>query len=154
MDNGVLQTTDAYTDILKVGTSGSSPVDGTVTLTGGNVKIWPNTNSYGTLQIKGTTGADNPILNLGGVTLNFNVDTTNGSNRCSKLIVGDSGGTGRVNFGYNSGTTTVAINPQNNGPTGHKWQIIFFGSKTGDVTLSPPGGYTKNWKPNYLEIDN
>lgn len=115
----------------------------------------------GTLQIMGTTTANVPVLNVGTVTLSFNVDMTAGSNKCTQLIVGTASptsGTGRVNFGYNGGTTTVAINPQGNPTTMHKWPIIFFGSKTGDVTLSPPSGFTKNWQPpanpTYLEIDN
>jgi hypothetical protein len=153
MTAGGLATMDGYTDILQVGTSS---VDGTVNLTGGNVSIfYSGTTTFGTLQISGTTQGNKPTLDVGTVTLNFAVDTTMGSNACNKLIVGKSSGTGKVNFGNNGGTTTVAIIPQGNGPTGHKWQVIFFGSRTGDVTLSPANGYTKNWSnPNYLEIDN
>jgi hypothetical protein len=68
--------------------------------------------------------------------------------------VGKSGGTGKANFGYSSGTTTVAINPQGTTTTGHNWQVILFGTQTGDVTLSAPTGFTKKWNNNSLEIDN
>ena len=68
--------------------------------------------------------------------------------------MGKSSGTGKANFGYNSGTTTVSISPQGTTTTGHRWQVILFGTQTGDVTLSAPTGFTKTWKANYLEIDN
>jgi hypothetical protein len=34
------------------------------------------------------------------------------------------------------------------------WQVIFFKTRTGDVTLNPVTGYTKNWRDTSLEIDN
>jgi hypothetical protein len=148
----VLQTTDGNTDILKVGTSGSSPVDGTVTLTGGNVAIYPSGNSYGTLQIVGTTNANNPILNVGTVTLYFKVDLSNSNNR-SRLIVGNGSTGGRVNFGDNGGTATIDITAQGSG-TVKAWEVLDYGSvtNTGSVTIS--SGYDLNWtNPNYLEVD-
>jgi hypothetical protein len=32
--------------------------------------------------------------------------------------------------------------------------VVLFGTKTGDVTLSAPTGFSKTWNPNNLEIDN
>jgi hypothetical protein len=151
MTAGMLQTTDGNTDILKVGTSGSTPVDGTATLTFGTVKIYPS--GYGKLQIVGTTGADVPILNVGSVMLNFSIDLSNSNNR-SQLIVGDTGGTGRVNFGYNGGTAAIALNPQGSG-TVTSWDVLYYGSvtNTGSVHIST-AGYSPNWgNPKYLEVD-
>lgn len=158
MNAGLLQTMDSYTDKLMVGTGPTQPVDGTVNLLGGTVNINPNKvgKPYGILEIMGTTGANNPIVNIGGVTLNFKVSMTTGSNASDQLIVGSVNGSGTPNFGYQGATTTVAILPQGNTTTGHNWQVILFGQdkKTGDVTLSPATGFTKNWQPKYLEIDN
>ncbi len=155
MDDGKLQTTDSNADGLKVGTSS---VDGTAYLLGGTVNINPGTNVYGILQILGTTQTNNPILDVGSATLNFKVNMTQGTNQCDQLIVGGTigtgPGTGKVNFGYNGGTTTVAIQSQGTTRTGHAWQVILFGTENGDVTLNPATGYTKNWQMNYLEIDN
>jgi hypothetical protein len=36
--------------------------------------------------------------------------------------------------------------------TNHNWRVIYFGPKTGDVTLSPATGYTKTWEANDLLI--
>jgi hypothetical protein len=157
MTSGKLQTTDSQIDNLQVGTGGGSPVDGTVTLLGGTVNINPGTNVYGTLAILGTTGANVPTLNVGTVTLNFKVNMAAGSTQCDQLFVGYSptnNSTGKANFGYNSGTTTVAINPQGTVATGHNWKVILFGTKTGDVTLNPPTGYMKTWETNDLKIGN
>ena len=154
MASGVLQTKDAYTDILMVGTSGSSPVDGTVTLTGGTVKINPGTNVYGTLQIVGTTSTNAPTLNVGTVQLMFKVNMTTGSNQCDQLIVGKPTGTGKVNFGYGSTTTGVFIMAQGTTTTGHHWPVIYFGTVTGTSNVAFAGPGTPNWKTNDLEIDN
>lgn len=155
MTGGQLQTTDGNTDTLQVGTSGSSPVDGTANVLGGYVEISLNTNSFGKLQIVGTTKANVPIVNVGSATLEFDVTMVAGNNLCSQLIVGNAGGTGKVNFGYNGGTTRVQMNPEGNTTTGHKWQVIFFGSATGtnNVMIQQPG-YTLKWNANNLEIDN
>jgi len=77
-DNAKLQTTDSQTETLKVGTSGSSPVDGTVTILGGTVNINPGTNVYGKLAIVGTTDSNVPTLNVGSATLNIKVNTAAG----------------------------------------------------------------------------
>jgi hypothetical protein len=156
MNNGKLQTTDNKTETLKVGTSGSSPVDGTVTITGGTVNINPGTNVYGTLAIVGTRGANVPTLNVGSATLNFKVNGGD-SNTRDQLSVGYNVGstsTGKANFGYNSGTTTVAISAQGTVTTGHNCLVILFATQTGDVTLSAPTGFTNKWNNNSLEIDN
>ncbi len=125
MDGGTLQTLDTSTDTLKVGTA---TADGTAFLLGGTVNIDAGANAFGTLNIKGTTGANNPIVDVGTATLVFKGDMTLASNQCDVLTVGGSGGTGRINFNYNGGTTTVSISPIGSTTTGHKWKIIFFGS--------------------------
>jgi hypothetical protein len=102
----------------------------------------------------GVTQANYPTLNVGAVTLNFKVDMTKGSGTCDQLIVGSRGGTGKVNFGYNGGSTQLGITGQGNTTTGHQWQVIFFQDRTGDVSLIPPTGFRKNWQNKYLEIDN
>jgi hypothetical protein len=153
MTNGKLQTTDSETDNLQVGTTGSSPVDGTVTLLGGAVNINPGTSVYGKLAILGTTTANVPTLNVGGVTLIFKVNMAAGSTQCDQLIVGKNSGTGKANFGYDSSTTSVAINAQGTVTTGHNWQVILFGTQTGDVTVTPTG-YMKTWEANDLLVKN
>lgn len=153
MNAGSLWTTDNnHADTLKVGTGGAAPVDGTVTLTGGTVNIGTDANPYGVLQIAGTTDANVPILNAGSVVINLNVNMAANSNQCSTLLVGKVTGTGKANFGYNGGSTSVSLHPQGNVTTGHHWQIIFFGSRNGDVQVEPL--WSKNWQPNYLEIDH
>lgn len=163
MAAGLLQTKDIAGEYLKVGIGGKSPVDGTVTLVSGSVNINPlpkgsivAQNPWGTLYILGTTTTNAPTLNIGsGVTLNFKVDMTVNKNNCDKLVLGTDpmNPTGYVNFGYNGGKPTVNILPQNGSTTGHKWQVIFFKKKDGDVNVTPTG-FTPNWKPTYLEIDN
>lgn len=156
MTGGQLQTTDGNTDTLKVGTSGSSPVDGTANLLGGYVEISLNTKLWGTLQIAGTTEANNPIVNVASATLEFDVDMTAGKNNCSKLVVGGTGGSGKVNFAYNGGTARIQVNPEGNTTPKHTWQVMFFGSvaNTKNVMIQQPG-YTLNWaNPKVLEIDN
>jgi hypothetical protein len=156
MTAGKLQTTDSLVDYLQVGTGGSSPVDGTVTLSGGTVNIDPGTNVYGTLRIVGTTLSNAPILNVGTVTLNFKVNMSSSRTApgCDQLIVGNSTGSGKLNVGYNGGTTTVGILAQGTTTTGNNWLVILFGSETGNVTLNPATGYNKTWDPNDLKISN
>ncbi len=170
MNGGLLQTKDAYTDNLQVGTGGSSPVDGTVTLSGGTVNINPGNNVYGVLQIWGTTDSNAPTLNVGAATLNFKVSMTSKINApavgtstytSDQLIVGNStlqgNMKGKVNLGYNSTQTTIGILPQGTVTNNHKWNILFYGTVTGTdanhVTVTT--GYTPKWtNPNWLEIDN
>lgn len=158
MNDGLLQTKDSYVDNLKVGIGGNAPVDGTVNLLGGNVKINPGTNVYGTLDILGTTAADYPTLNVGTAILNFKVNMNkNSKNQCDQLIVGDSpGGSGKVNFNQFNGSSTVAINAQGAPTTGNKWKVLWFKDRNGTPKLAPANqGFTMNWtNPNYLEIDN
>jgi hypothetical protein len=152
MTDGKLQTLDSRVETLKVGTD---TVDGTAYVLGGNVNIDPGTAVFGTLAIVGTQGANVPILDVGTATLNFKVSMTLGSNQCDVLSVGWNGSqtaTGKANFGYNSGTTTVHLSPQGSTTTGHNWLVIFFGSKTGDVTLDPTTGFVKNWEDHDLRI--
>ena len=92
MTKGLLKTTDAYLDILMVGTTGSSPVDGTVNLLGGSVRINAGTSNYGKLQIAGTTGANTPTLNLGNVTLEFKVNMTAGMPNATNCSLASSPG--------------------------------------------------------------
>jgi hypothetical protein len=153
MTAGQFATTDAYTDILEVGTSGNSPVDGTVTFTGGTVFINPGLDVYGTLQIMGTTGANVPILNIGAVQLNFKVNQATGSTQCDQLIVGDTNGSGKVNFGYDGTTTLMDFEGEGSGQTGHHWPVIYYGSVTGTGSVEyDPSNWTLNWNSNNLEI--
>jgi hypothetical protein len=159
MTAGKLQTTDSLVDYLQVGTGGSSPVDGTVTLSGGTVNIDPGTNVYGTLDIIGTTLSNAPTVNVGSATLNFKVNMVKpqggGANQSDRLIVGKSTtGSGALRVSYNGGTTTVSLQPQGTKTTDNYWLPILFGSEAGDVTLNPPTGYNKTWEPNDLKINN
>lgn len=162
MDDGLLQTKDSYTDNLEVGTGGSSPVDGTVTLNGGSVNINPGTNVYGTLQILGTTKNNAPTLNVGAATINFKVNmATTGSqpdivnsNQCDQLIVGNPVTlNGIVNFNQ-GGTSTVNIIAQGTPAGTHQWKVMTFGKRQGQATVTPTGMYKPDWShPNDLTID-
>jgi hypothetical protein len=157
MTAGKLQSTDLKLDTLQVGTAGPSPVDGTVNLVGGTVNFNAGGTLGGSLDIAGTTPANDPILNIGSVTFNFKVDMTADSNASDSLVVGNPGGTGTVNFGFNGGVATVNIIPQGDVTQGHKWPVLYYGSVTGNNNnnVTVPAGYTANWSnPHYLEIDN
>jgi hypothetical protein len=154
MAAGLLQTKDSLTDYLKVGTgSGSSAVDGTVTLSAGSVTINPGTNVYGTLGIVGTTGSNDPTFNVGNATLAFKVSMADQMVR-DQLILGKSTGTGALRVSNNGGSTTVGIFPQGNVKPKQNWSVILFGSKTGDVKLDAPMGYTRMWDTHDLKINN
>jgi hypothetical protein len=72
-----------------------------------------------------------------------------------KLIMGKSNGSGALNVGYDGGSTTVGIFPQGNQTKGKKnWSVIVFGSKSGDVRLNAPLGYTSFWDNDDLKISN
>ena len=157
MDGGLLQTKDSQTEYLQVGTSGNSPVDGTVTLLSGTVNIDPGTNVYGKLAILSTTTANVPTFNVGNATLTLKVNMATASSQCDKLFVGFNVGTdstGKATFGYNGGISTVAISPQGTSDTGHNWRPILFGTETGDVALNPPAGFTTMWENHDLLIKN
>jgi hypothetical protein len=149
MTRGLLQTMDAFVETLEVGTASN---DGIANLLGGTVNIDDTPDSYGVLNIAGSTKADNPTVNVGIATFNFNLNLTTGSSQCSELIVGNGSSGGTLNFGAGGGTATVNFNGWGKGDGGNVWLPIWFSSvtKTTFVTFSP--GFTEKWIPTRLQV--